>query len=112
MLLPASVWSQNLLQGSDQGGLLIAGADRDPDPARDRLSIVMADQDLALAQRRHDLGRRFRWTGEEEVRRRRHQLEIESLQRVRELASVADHLFHERRVMRLVLNRRDGGGDG
>src|SRR5437016_9550604 len=67
--------AQNLLEGRHQPLVLVTGADRDPDPAGDRLTIVMADQDLSLAQRGHDLGRRFRRFGEDEIRRRWHELE-------------------------------------
>src|SRR5690349_22488970 len=48
--------SQNLLQRRQQTLVLIASADGDADPARDRLTIVMADQDLALVQGGDDLG--------------------------------------------------------
>src|SRR5439155_22178002 len=52
-----------IFQGGEQLIVLLARADGDADPARDRLTIVMADKDLALAQRseEHTSGTPVTW---------------------------------------------------
>src|SRR5207253_541787 len=103
--------AQNLLEGRHQPLVLVTGADRDPDPAGDRLTIVMADQDLSLAQRGHDLGRRFRRFGEDEIRRRWHELETQGFQPTRQLATIRYHLINHLRVMVFVGDRGGGRDD-
>src|SRR5438046_6695226 len=88
MSLRVSVCSaQDLLESGEQLLVLLARADGDADPARDRLTIVMANQDLALAQGRDHLRGRHRRSGEDEIRGRVDDLESQLAQRPGELAA-------------------------
>src|SRR2546421_12033452 len=90
--------------------MLVLGADRDADPARDRLTIVMADQDPSLAQCRGNLRSRLRRLGKNEIRRRRHEVETQVGKRARQVASILDDLGDELAVVLLILDRSDRRG--
>ena len=58
-----SVSDEYLLKGFQEAFVLGARADRDPEPAGDRFTIVMADEDPSLAQGVRD-GRRHSVVGQ------------------------------------------------
>src|SRR6266571_7857337 len=113
---PTTRWSrqrksQDLLQRFEQLLVLIVRADRDADPPRDRLPIVMADQDLSLAQAGDNPARGLWWPHEDEVRRRGRHLKTQLLESPREPPAIGHHLVHDLPVVRLVLDCRHGGHD-
>ena len=87
--------------------MLIARADGDAKPARDRIEIVPAHEDAALAQRvRHRsavLARRR--LHEQEVGRRRPHLEGLLAQAVAEPFTLGDDVLDDLPVVRVVLDR-------
>src|SRR4029079_15486615 len=104
--------SKDLLQSFEQRLMLLDGADGDADPARDRLSIVMADEGLALAPRADHL-RRGAWRAREnEVGRGGNDFESHRRQGCGELRSVADDLVDELAMVLLVFDGGHSGGDG
>src|SRR5438477_13211251 len=113
MLRRVSVRSnENLLQGGQQLVVLVACANRGPNPTRDRLTIVMADQDLALTHRRNYAGRRLGRFGKDEVTRRGNDVEPEPPQVAGEILAILHHRLNKLSVEGLVFNRRDGAQAG
>src|SRR5437660_1203278 len=108
----ATVSSQDLLERRQQPLVLVSSADRDADPTRDRLTIVMADQDSALAQRRDNVSGRLRRFCKNEIGRRRDEVETQVAERAREVASIHDDLGDELVVVLLILDRSDRAGYG
>src|ERR1700682_5159700 len=49
--------NKDLLQCFQESFVLVSRANRDPEPTRDRVTIVIADKDPLLAQRVHDSSR-------------------------------------------------------
>src|SRR5437899_9451902 len=103
------VWvaKSHLLQGFEQAVVLITRADGDAKPARDRIEIVPAHEDAALAQRvRHrSAASARRRLHEQEVGRRRPHLEVLLAQAVAEPFALGDDVLDDLPVVLVVLDR-------
>src|SRR6266567_1517145 len=110
------VWvaKSHLLQGFEQAVVLIARADGDAKPARDRIEIVPAHEDAALAQRvghRRAVPARRR-LDEKEVGSRRPHLEALLAQAVAEPFALGDDVVDDLLVVRVIFDRGHRRGDG
>src|ERR1700730_3145384 len=101
-----SVSDEYLLQGFQEAFVLNARPDRDPEPAGDRFTIVMADEDPSLAQSVRDGRRRVARRGfhEHEVRLRGRVLKTKLVQLVLQPDALRHHVIDDLAVVLHVLD--------
>ena len=94
--------------------MLVSRADRDPEPARDRVTIVIADKDPLLAQRVHDSSGNVAWgrLDEDEVGFRWRVFESKLVQLELQPATLGDDVVDDPAVVLFVLDGRRGRDDG